>query len=166
MSQRLIYALGVLLCAALMGTAFYFEYVMDLEPCPLCMLQRLLLVGVGAVLLLALLHGPGRAWRRVYGLFTVLVAGLGVAVAGRHVWLQNLPDDQVPSCGPGLEYILEAFPLRRAIDLIMSGSGECHEVVWSFLGLSIPAWTLLIFCGFVLFGLSLLLRPDWLAPRG
>jgi disulfide bond formation protein DsbB len=87
-----------------------------------------------------------------------LIAGSGAAIAGRHLWLQSLPADQVPECGPTLDYILETFPLSKALQLVLHGSGECAKVEWQFLGLSIPGWTLIAFSGFILFGLMLLLR--------
>lgn len=154
-SHRLLFTLGFLACAVLIGVALYFEHVMNLEPCPLCMVQRVLVIIAGVVFLAAALHGS-RGWgTRVYGALTILVGGAGIAVAGRHVWLQHLPEDQVPECGPGLEFMLEAFPLSETIKKVFQGSGECAEVVWRFLGLSIPEWTLIVFCAMAAFGLYL-----------
>jgi disulfide bond formation protein DsbB len=99
-------------------------------------------------------------------LLVVLSAGIGAVIAGRHVWLQQLPADQVPTCGPGLNFILENFPLSQAIDMVLRGSGECADVMWTFLGLSIPAWTLVAFVLMILAGLSQLLgkhrQPDFI----
>ncbi|MCB1739899.1 MAG: disulfide bond formation protein B [Gammaproteobacteria bacterium] len=155
--QRPCYLLGLGLCVALMATALYFEHVMGLEPCPLCAFQRIFVIALGALMLVGAVHDPAGVWQRLYGVLIVLLGGLGVAVAGRHVWLQSLPPDQVPECGPGLEYILDSFPPFKALELILSGSGECAEVQWTFLGLSIPGWTLIIFVGISLFGLLVLL---------
>ena len=94
----------------------------------------------------------------------MLIAGAGAAVAGRHLWLQSLPADQVPECGPTLDYILEVFPLSKALQLVLRGSGECAKIEWQFLGLSIPGWTLIAFSGFILFGLILLLHPRRARP--
>ena len=91
--------------------------------------------------------------RRVYGFLLLLVAGTGAAIAGRHVWLQQLPEDQVPTCGPGLNFILENFPINQAIDMVLRGSGECADVLWTFLGLSIPGWTLVAFVVMILVAL-------------
>jgi len=165
LSPRMQLAYGALACAALMGTALWFEHVMRLEPCPLCMVQRVLVIGLGAIMLLGALHGPGPGARRAYGVLIAVVAGAGAAVAGRHVWLQSLPADQVPACGPGLEYILDRYPLLEALDAVLSGSGECAEVSWTFLGLSIPGWTLVIFAALALYGLALALCPAALVPR-
>jgi len=99
--------------------------------------------------------------RKVYGALVLVLGVLGVAVAGRHVWLQHLPADQVPECGPGLEYMLDAFPLSETLSMVFRGSGECAEVQWTFLGASIPEWTLINFVGFAAFGVYLLVtrRP-------
>ena len=151
--QRLLLATGVAGCAALMGAALWLQHVEGLEPCPLCVLQRVAVMAIGAVMLAGAVHDPATVGRRIYGVAIALTALAGTALAGRHVWLQSLPPDQVPECGPGLEYMLNAFPLAEAIGIVLRGSGECAEVQWTFLSLSIPQWTLLMFIAFALFGL-------------
>lgn len=146
---RLGYAAGFLACAGLIGFALYLQYFEYQEPCPLCMLQRVAFMALMAVFLVAALHGPGRTGAIVYGGLLFLVAGVGAAVATRHVWLQHLPRNQVPECGPGLEYMIGRFPLGKALEKILAGSGECAEVGWKFLGLSIAEWSL---AWFVLLG--------------
>ncbi len=143
--SRLFFGAGVLVIAGLLGFSAYQQFVLGLEPCPLCVFQRLAFVAVGLVCLLGLLHGPRRLFGVVYGVLMLLFAGIGAGIAGRHIWLQNLPPDQVPACGPGLDYLLEVFPLMEAVRLILGGSGECAEVQWRFLGLGIPAWALVWF---------------------
>lgn len=158
LSQRMQFFWGFVLCVALIGTALYMQYVLGLEPCPLCILQRVCVIAIGALMLVAAAHGP-RGWgRRVYGALILLVAIAGALVAGRHVWLQHLPADQVPACGPGLEYMLERYPLGKTLALVLRGSGECAEVSWTFLGLSIPGWTLLVFAALAVYGGVLALR--------
>ncbi len=157
--QRWLFAAGVVFCLALLGTALYFQHVMGLDPCPLCILQRVLVMALGGIMLLAAIHNPSHPGRRVYGGLITVVAVLGIGVAGRQVWLQNLPPDQVPACGPGLEYLLQTFPLMDALKRVFQGSGECAEVQWTFLGLSIPGWTLVIFTGIAVFGLLFLFSP-------
>ena len=149
--RRLPFLLLFAACAGLMGFAFYLEYVQGLEPCPLCMIQRLILIAIGAVALLGALHGPLGIGRRVYGGLLLLLAVLGGAVAARHVWLQHLPADQVPECGPGLDYLMSTFPLMDVLQEVLGGSGECAEVSWTFLSLSIPEWTLVTFAGVLAF---------------
>lgn len=132
-------------CASLLGFAFYQQYYALLDPCPLCVFQRIGFMWIAAVSLVALLHNPGRSGRRVYGVVAALGAVFGAAVAGRHVWLQSLPPERVPECGPGLNYMLETLPLTEALSKVFLGSGSCAEVHWSFLGLSMPGWTLVWF---------------------
>lgn len=144
MTTRILFLAGFVLCAALIGAAVYFQYVAGLAPCPLCIFQRVAFIGVGVVLLAGFLHGP-RGWgRRVYAGLAGVVALTGAGIAARHVWLQNLPAGQTPECGPGLEFMLDAFPLTEALALILRGSGECAEVQWELLGLTMPGWSLLM----------------------
>ena len=164
LTPRRLFAAGVAVCAVLLGVALYFEHVMRLEPCPLCMVQRVLVVLLALVMAAAALRNP-RGWGvRACGSLIALLGLAGTAVAGRHVYLQGLPPGQVPECGPGLGYILDAFPLGEAIGLILSGSGECAEVQWTLLGLTIPGWTLVVFAGFSLAGIALC-AIGWPASR-
>lgn len=155
---RPLFAVGFLACALLMAAALYLQHVSGLEPCPLCILQRIAIIALGVVFLIAALHNPRRLGQRLYGLLIMLLAGAGAAIAGRHVWLENLPEDRVPACGPSLDYMLENLPFTRTLALVLRGSGECAEVTWRMLGLSIPSWTLIAFAGFLLLGGYLLLR--------
>ena len=154
---RLGYALGFLACAGLLGFAYYLQYYQGEDPCPLCILQRIAFMALAAIFLVAAVHGPGRAGSMVYGGLLVTAASVGTAIAARHVWLQNLPKDRIPECGPGLEYMLKKLPLTQALEKILSGSGECAEIGWTFLGLSIAAWSLVWFVLFAGFALHLTL---------
>jgi len=144
-SSRALFFVGFLFCTSMLAIAGYFQFIDHLEPCPLCILQRVFTLFVGVILLLAVIHNPSQFGIRGYGLLAGLAALVGAGISARHVWLQNLPADQVPSCGPGLNFMLDNFPLGEAIDMVMRGSGECAEVLWTFMGLSIPAWTLVAF---------------------
>jgi len=139
MSWRAAAFLGALVCAALLGFGYYLQYVQGLDPCPLCLVQRGFFYAVGGVLLLAALHGRGRA---VYGSLAALFAAGGFAAAARQVWLQHLPPERVPQCGPDLYFMLENFPLSRTLKTLVSGTGECAVVDWTFLGFSIAEWSL------------------------
>jgi disulfide bond formation protein DsbB len=143
MNVRLANALGALACAGLMAYALYVQHGLGLEPCPLCILQRLAVIALGGIFLVAALHPAGAVGRRVYGILLALVALAGSGVAGRHVWLTTLPPERLPACGPGLDFMLESFPLQETLAMVLSGSGECANVDWRFLGLSIPAWVLI-----------------------
>src|SRR3989338_5036944 len=156
MSQRMIFLGGFAVCAGLMAAALYFQYVEHLEPCPLCILQRLVVIGAGLILLIGGLHNPGKWGRRLYGALTVFAAGAGAGVAGRHVWIQHLPFDQQPGCSYDFAYMLDTFPLAKKLKLVLEGTGDCAKVTWTFLDLNMPAWTLIFFVGFVALGLTLM----------
>jgi len=132
-------------CVALLAYAYYLQFYQGLEPCPLCIFQRFAVIALGVVFILAAIHHPNRLGARIYAVLIGAAALAGAAVAGRHVWLQQLPPDQVPECGPGLEYMLDVFPLTDTLRMVFTGSGECAQVDWSFLGLSMPAWVLVWF---------------------
>lgn len=140
-------------CVILIAVALYFEHVMGMQPCPLCIFQRMAVIFFGIIALLAAIHNPANMGRRIYAGLLFLSAFVGALVAGRHVWLQSLPKDQVPECGPGLDYIMEVFPIFEALQFVLKGSGECAEASWTFLSLTIPGWTLLVFIGFIVFSL-------------
>ena len=141
------FLLGTAACTAMLAYALYSQYVGGLMPCPLCTFQRGAYALLGLVFLLGGVHAPRRAWMRIgYIMLTLLAAALGAAIAVRHVWLQHLPPDRVPSCGPDLAYMLEAFPLADVVRKVLTGSGECAKVDWTFLGLAMPAWSLIGFC--------------------
>lgn len=143
--QRVGNLAAFIVCAGMMTFALIAQYVWLMEPCPLCVFQRIALIVLGLVFLLAALHAPGRTGQRVYAVLLAGAALAGAAVAGRHVWLQHLPKDQVPSCGPGLDFMFDTFPVLEVLNMVLSGSGECAEVSWRFLGLTMPAWTLISF---------------------
>ncbi|MGI9259088.1 MAG: disulfide bond formation protein B [Gammaproteobacteria bacterium] len=143
--RRWLNLLGFGIVVALMSYALFSQHVLGLEACPLCIFQRIAIMSVGAVFLVAGLHSPTGTGARVYAAVGTVAAVVGASISGWHVRLQNLPPDEVPSCGPGLDYMLDAFPLMEALEMVFTGSGECAEVNWSFLGLSMPAWVLVWF---------------------
>ncbi len=140
----------------MMATAvFYFQGYLGYEPCVLCVAQRIAAISVGVLALIAAIHNR---WTKFYATLMTIAAGLGVAIAGRHIWIQNLPEDEVPLCGPSFDYIVDAFPWQEAMEMILAGDGNCADIHWSLLGLSIPAWTLVAFVGLLLVGLTLIFR--------
>ena len=150
---RGVFLVGFLACVGMLAVAGYFQFVENMEPCPLCIFQRVLVLIAGMIFLLGALHNPVNSGRRFYAFLLLLASAAGAAIAGRHVWLQSLPADQVPSCGPGLNFMLDNFPLSQTLSLVLKGSGECAEVAWRFLGLSIPGWTLVAFIIMILVAL-------------
>lgn len=140
--KRAVNVGGFAACAAMMAYALYAEHRLGLAPCPLCIFQRVAVIALGVAFLAGVVVVAKRWGRIVHAGLIGLIAAIGAGIAGRHVWLQNLPADQVPSCGPGLDYIIDSFPLSEALRLVFTGSGECATADWHFLGLSMPAWVL------------------------
>ena len=164
MTPRLGYAVGLLVCAGLLGFALYLQHVDGQDPCPLCILQRIAFIGMMVVFAVGALHGPARRGAIVYSTLAVVIALFGGGIAGRQVWLQMLPPDKVPACGPGLEYMLDRFPLSQALQKILAGSGECAEAGWRFLGLTIAGWSLVWFVVLGAFAIVIAVRAR--ARRG
>lgn len=159
-SFRLQFLAGFLLCAAFIGYAIYAQFHDGLNPCPLCIFQRIAYAALGVVFLLGGLHAPnGRLGRRLYGALALIPGGIGLGIAARHVWLTHLPADQVPECGPPLQFMMDTNPLTDVIRKVLTGSGECAKVDWTFLGMSMPAWSLTCFIALVLWALYAAFRP-------
>jgi len=154
-TRRQVNAFGAAACAGMMGFALFAQHVMGLEPCPLCILQRVGTVSLGLVFVMAALHDAGRAGARAWGVLLLLTAAVSASVSARHVWLQSLPPDQVPACGPGMDYLLDVFGLTEGLSMVFSGSGECAKISWSLFGLSMPAWVFICFAVLGLGGLVL-----------
>lgn len=151
LAPRTISLFGLIASIGMIAFAIsYFQLYLELEPCPLCILQRIGMFSVATVFLVATLHNPKRVGTVIYSLIGFLVAAAGGGVSVRHLWLQNLPKEAIPECSPGYDYIVDNFPLMDAIPLLLNGSGECSETLWSLLGISIPGWTLV---GFIFLGL-------------
>ncbi|WP_189518722.1 disulfide bond formation protein B [Kushneria pakistanensis] len=148
---------GSAFCIFMLAFALVLQYGFGLEPCPLCTFQRVAVLAALVPLIIGALHNP-RGWGgSVYGVLALIGAGTGIFLAGRHVWLQSLPADQVPSCGPGLDYMMEVLPLKSVIATVLSASGECADIEGSFLGVSLPGWTLVGFIVLALMALALIL---------
>ena len=147
-SLSTLYLLGFFTCVGLLAAAYYFEYVMFLDPCPLCIVQRLVTLGIGVGCLMAFLLRSYSTGQLISLGFIALVSAFGIWVADHHVWIQNLPADEVPACGPDLAYMVDTLPLAELISTVLRGSGSCADISWSFLGLSMPEWMRIWFAGF------------------
>ena len=126
---------GFLVCAGLIAYALYSQYGLGFEPCPLCIFQRIAVMAAGAIFLVAALHNP-----RVTGLS-------GILIAARHVWIQAQPPGTVAACGATLDYMLDILPVMDVITKVLTGSGECAQINWTLLGLSMPWWVLFACAG-------------------
>ena len=139
------FILGLVACAAILSVALYMEFAMGLDPCLLCMSQRFIYLGMAFVFMLAALHNPYFGGHKRYGFLLFLLSLTGLALATRQLYLQNLPADLVPACGPSFSYMLDAFPFTEVLVTMIKGSGSCAEVQWSFLSLSIAGWSFVLF---------------------
>ncbi len=156
--SRMLFFLTLFSCIGLMGFALFLQHVEELEPCPLCISQRIVVISLGVTALIAVLHNPGKSGFRRYGLLTAFLGLCGMALASRQIWIQHLPPEDAPSCMPGVEYLVDILPFTELMQIMLMGTGDCADIQWVFLGLSIPGWTLIAFTGFTVFGLFELFR--------
>ena len=156
---------GFAICAALIAYALYSQLSLGLEPCPLCIFQRIGIALLGVVFLAAAVHHP-RGWGRyLYALAIAVTALATLLVAARHVYVQSLPPGTLPSCGAPLSVLLKFTPLWEVVRKVLTGSGECSEVNWRFLGLTMPAWVLLWALALGSVGVIANLRGSATVPR-
>jgi disulfide bond formation protein DsbB len=153
--------IGFAASAALIGYALYVQYVQSLEPCPLCILQRVAVIVVGVLFLLAALHDPAERGARAYGVLIDLAAMAGILVAARHMWIIAQPPGSVAECGASLDYMMDVLPLHEVLGKVLTGSGECAKIDWHFLGLNMPTWVLIALVGLGTWGLAV----NWFGRR-
>ena len=153
-SYRTLSALGALICFGAIAYALYVQYHMQMLPCPLCIFQRIAFGAAGVFFLLAALHNPrGHRFKRLYGLLAAFSALVGAGIAGRHIAMQLMPADEALACSSlGLDYMLETMPLTDVLATVLKGSGDCAKIDWTFLGFSMPVWTLALYA--LLFALA------------
>jgi len=155
------YWVGLIACGGLLAVAyFYFQQALGLAPCPLCMFQRGALVGVAFFCLLGIVFRPKKIGSKFLAFGVTLSCLAGLSLAGRQVWLQHLPADEVPECGPDLSFMLEMDPVFDVIQKVLAGSGECAEVQWSLLGFSMPEWMVFVFVVMTLISLKFLFQKE------
>lgn len=143
---RAQFLLGFLICAALLAFAIFMQLKMGLEPCPLCIFQRIAFAALGVMFLLGALHGPdGAGGRRMHALLSFIAAAVGIGIAGRHVWVQVMPRDAMSSCGPPLAFLSETMGPFEVFRTVLTGTADCGNIDWRFLGLSMPMWSLMWF---------------------
>ena len=159
-SYRSLAFLGLAICvSAMLFAVLYLERTLYLDPCPLCILDRVVIMALGAVFLLAFLHGPRTVFTKIYGFVCIVLSSIGIALASRHIWLQNLPKDQVPECGPDLYFMLDTLPLFETLKKTLTGSGSCADVSWTFADLTIPEQTLILFVILLILSVIQTIRP-------
>lgn len=160
-SARSLNFLLCLGCIAMLGAAYVMEYGFNMAPCKLCMFQRVVFMAIVIVSMLTALINPRKIGRIFWGLLLIILTSIGIALSLRHLYLQSLPPELVPDCGPPLDYMMDILPLSEVIVSVLNGSGDCAEVSWVFLGLTIPGWTLVAFIGILLFTIY----ANFIAPR-
>jgi disulfide bond formation protein DsbB len=158
LSSRAAFFVAALVCAGLLGTGYFLEYFQGQDPCPLCYVQRFFYYGVLVVSVVAGLHAPAGRIASLYGAGALVFAAGGLVTAGRHVWLQHLPAEKVPACGPDLMFMLENLPFSRAVEKLFAGAGQCAEVKWRLIGLSIAEWSLLWFAALTAYAVWVMVR--------
>jgi len=145
-SYRSLAFLGLVICVgSMLFAVHYLEGKLYLDPCPLCILDRVVIISLGVLFFVALVHGPRTIFTKVYGVLCIVLSAIGIGLASRHIWLQNLPKDQVPECGPDLYFMLDTLPLFETLKKTLTGSGSCADISWEFAGLTIPEQTLILF---------------------
>ena len=160
-SNRTINCLQALISLFLIILAvFYFQDYLGLEPCYLCITQRVFVIAIGVICALAAIHNPSLCGQRIYAALSTIAAIAGGYFSSKQLWLQSLPEDQVPACGVPVDYLFDAFSLSEAVSMLLRGDGNCAEVQWQLIGLSMPAWVLIAFIGFAILGLTQLWRKS------
>ncbi len=157
-SPRMLFLAVFLFSAAALAVGVFIEHHYELEPCSMCIFQRVMFIGASLVALAGAIQNVGAVGRRIYAVLMLIFADLGAALAIRQLWLQQLPADKVPSCPPSLDYMLEILPFTEVVAMVLSGDGNCAEVAWTMLGLSIPGWSLIGFVMIVTVGMIQLVR--------
>ena len=158
-SYRQLSFLGFLACVGGLAFALYLQHFKGFEPCPMCIFQRVAMAGAGIAFLLGAIHNP-RTWGRwIYSGLADVGAIIGALIAGRHVWLQGLPADQVPACGPTLDYLLGMLPVMEVVQMVLKGDGNCAKIDAAWLGISLPGWTLIAFIGLSFWAVLTALLP-------
>jgi disulfide bond formation protein DsbB len=136
---------GFFVCAVLLAYAYYVQFALGIEPCPMCIFQRIAFIVMGLIFLAGAVHGPQATGRRVYALLLLLAGCIGVGIAARHIWVQHQPPDPMAGCAPGWNYMINNFPISKALKMAFTGEADCAQITWTFLGLSMPGWTLICY---------------------
>lgn len=154
-SGRIAYLWGFIIPFCLVAFGLYIQVKHNLEPCPLCISQRIVFMLSGFTFLAALLHNPGGVWRKIHGGLQFVVAAGGAGIALRHIWIQSHADEVMAECGAGFDYIFQRFPFSKAVELVFKGTGECTAIDWTLLGFTIPQLSLVAFTSLGLYAVVL-----------
>jgi disulfide bond formation protein DsbB len=144
-------------CIILLGIAYFMQYIMGLSPCYLCITQRFFIAIIGLFSLLAFIHNKGP---KIYGLIVAFSALIGGFFASKQLWLQSLPPEKIPACGPPVDYLFDSFNVSEAVKILIQGDGNCAAVQWTFIGISIPGWSLICFIAIVILSVLKIIRNN------
>ena len=134
-----------------MGFALYLQHYRHLEPCNLCIFQRVAMIGGGIFFLAGAVQGPKAGGRWFWSGLALLASIAGAAIAARHVWVQSLPPDQVPACGGTLDFLFNMMPWQEVVKDVLRGDTDCAKINAQWLGLSLPLWTMITFIGLTVY---------------
>lgn len=157
-APKALFVFGLLLVLGGMSSALYLQFFKGLEPCSLCIFQRLCYIAYGLIALIAIIQNPKTWGGRIYAFLQIPVALLGLTIALRQVWIQSLPLDQVPACGPGINYLLQEFPLQKVVQVVWAGSSDCAIVSWRFWSLSMASWSAILFSILLILSVFIMLK--------
>lgn len=164
LSFRLLFISGFSLCVLLLASAYFMEYVLGLEPCPLCIFQRFAFYGMGFFFLLGAIHNCQSFGRYIYAFHTSLFSLIGIGLASRQVWLQHLPPEALPSCTASLDRLMTLYPILDVLKIVLEGSPECTENDFTILYLTLPEWTLLTFIALLIYSIGIMVgqKKRWI----
>ena len=158
LTSRTLCLIALLLCFILFGVAYWVEKQFGLAPCPLCMLQRIMIGGIAVVALIGAIHNAKRVGSIIYGIIGLIFSATGLGLAARQIWLQHQPTDTHAACLPGLSFIFQTMSFGKALKTILHGSTECGRVRWTFLHLSMPEWSAIAFTVLAIFMIILIFK--------
>lgn len=151
LSYRQLCSLGFVACAFAMAFALYLQHYRHLEPCNMCIFQRVAMIAAGAGFLGGAIFGPRGGMRWLWSGFATLASIAGALLAARHVWIQHLPADQVPACGGSLDYLFDVLPWQEVVQSVLKGDTDCAKINAAWLGIALPAWTMIAFIGMTIY---------------
>jgi disulfide bond formation protein DsbB len=150
------YLMGFAACFATVISALFIQTKYNLEPCPLCITQRMVFMGLGVLFLIGAFIPPATMLKKIFTGLQVLTALGGAGVAIRHWYLQANKESMIADCGVGFDYMFENFPLEKMFTLIFKGTGDCAAIDWTFLGLTLPQLGLISFVALAVYAIWLL----------
>ena len=165
MPTRLIFFLSLLAVCGVLGFSLYLQFYSGILPCPLCTLQRIAFAAIAFLLFIGTFFGRRRFVKLTVSFLVVIFSILGFTFAARQTWLQLFPSASNAECGVSLQYMMSALPWHQVIEKIFSGSAECAERTWGYLGLSMPEWSVICFSFFFTVGALMFIR-EWKRKAG